>query len=121
MLISMSIGKSISRYRKLRDLTQAELAAKINVHQTQITHWETERSKPRKEYLTKLSEALGVTMDDLVDGDSSTLSLDNIDDPELRSLLLQVTKLSVRQRDALKIVLEDMIKLSRFQEFIQGG
>lgn len=117
---TMSIGKTISRYRKLRELTQAELAAKINVHQTQITHWETERAKPRKEYLVKLSEALGVTIDDLVDGDSPILGFDSIEDPELKALLQQVTRLSPRQHQALKIVLEDMLKISRFQEVIQG-
>jgi hypothetical protein len=68
----------------------------------------------------KLSEALGVTVDDLLDADSPNLGFDGIEDPELKALLLQVTRLSARQHQALKIVLEDMLKISRFQEMIQG-
>jgi transcriptional regulator with XRE-family HTH domain len=116
----MSIGKTIARYRKLRDLTQTELAAKINVHQTQIAHWETERAKPRKEYLQKLSEALEINVDDLASGVAPSMDLDEIEDPELKALLLQVTRLSPRQHQALKIVLEDMVKISRFQDVAQG-
>lgn len=121
MLISMSIGKTIARYRKLRELTQAELAAKINVHQTQIAHWETERAKPRKEYLQKLSEVLEVSIDALASGVPPSMDLNEIEDPELKALLLQVTRLSSRQHQALKIVLEDMLKISRYQEVAQGS
>ena len=120
MLLSMSIGKTIARYRKLRELTQVELAAKINVHQTQIAHWETERSKPRKEYLGKLSEALEVNIDALESGIPPFQDIDEIEDQELKALLLQVTRLSSRQHQALKIILEDMLKISRFQDVIQG-
>lgn len=120
MLVSVSIGKTIARYRKMRELTQAELAAMINVHQTQIAHWETERAKPRKEYLQKLSDALGINIDALASGVPPSIELDEIEDPELKALLLQVTRLSPRQHQALKIVLEDMLKISRFQEVAQG-
>ncbi len=120
MFITMSVGKTIAKYRKLREMTQVELASKINVHQTQIAHWETERAKPRQEYLGKLAEALDINIDALASGVPPSATLDEIEDPELKALLLQVTRLSPRQHQALKIVLEDMLKISRFQEVIQG-
>lgn len=113
----MDLGKTIARYRKLRNLTQAELAAMLDVHQTQIAHWEKGRSKPRQESLSRLAEAFEIEVAELVAG--GVQDFDKIDDPELRALLLQVTKLSTKQQQALKTVLKDMVQISQFQEMMK--
>lgn len=113
----MDLGKTIATYRKLQNWTQAELAEKLDVHQTQIAHWEKGRSKPRRDSLEKLAEAFETTVEGLAAGGPN--NLDEIEDPELKSLLSQVTKLSPKQQNALKTVLEDMLQISQLQEMMK--
>lgn len=113
----MDIGKTIATYRKLHNWTQAELAEKLNVHQTQIAHWEKGRSNPRRDNLERLAEAFETRVEDLLAGGPKNLN--EIEDPELKSLLSQVTRLSPKQQEALKTVLEDMLQISQLQEMMK--
>lgn len=116
-LITMDLGRTIATYRKLQNLTQSELAEKLDVHQTQIAHWEKGRSKPRQENIEKLAEAFEIHVDELLSGGPQSFT--EIEDPELKSLLSQVTRLSPKQQEALKTVLEDMIQISQLQEMMK--
>jgi transcriptional regulator with XRE-family HTH domain len=54
----------MSTLRQLREqavLTQAEIAEKIGVSVTTISHWETGSKRPRAGNIRKLAEVLGVT------------------------------------------------------------
>ena len=51
--------------RKLHDLTQEELAEKINVSRQSIAKWENGDSVPDLEKCKLLSEVFGVSLDDL--------------------------------------------------------
>ena len=115
---TMELGETIAKYRRLQNLTQAELAAKLDVHQTQIAHWEKGRTKPRQDSLVRLAQAFEVEVEELLAG--APQDFNKIDDPELKSLLLQVTRLSQKQRQALKTVLADMVQISQFQEMMSN-
>lgn len=117
-MVDMDIGKAIARYRKQKPLTQAELAELLDVHQTQIARWETGRSEPRKDYIEKICEALEITADQLFASEPHDFG--DLKDRELRALLFEVPNLSDRHQQTLKSILQDMIKLSRFQEVMQG-
>lgn len=113
-LSSMSVGKKIAQFRKRRNITQAELAEKLHIHQTQVARWEKDRSRPRPDYLSQISEVLDVSVEELTADEPQNLL--EIDDPELRDLLFRIKELTPRQADALKVMLQDMLKLSRFQK-----
>ena len=55
----MGIGKRIKEARKLKGLTQTELATMIGVTPSAITNYENETSHPKEPVLYKLFEALG--------------------------------------------------------------
>lgn len=59
-------GKIIRYYRKLRGLTQAELALRINVSEKTISSWEVDRTEPNMEAVENLSAVLGVSKSELV-------------------------------------------------------
>ena len=59
-------GKIIRYYRKLRGLTQAELAARISVSEKTISSWEVDRTEPNMEAVENLSAVLGVSKSELV-------------------------------------------------------
>jgi len=54
--------------RKEAGLIQAELAEKLGVDKTAISHWETGDARPDLLRLTAVSKTLGVTVDELLAG-----------------------------------------------------
>ena len=61
------LNEKIVYYRKKNMLTQEELAYQLNVSRQTVTKWETGTIYPNIEYLIKLSNLFGVSIDYLVD------------------------------------------------------
>lgn len=64
----MGLAENIRKFRTDADLTQAKLADLVGVTRATVTQWETGWSQPRMGAVEKLSEVLGVSMSELVDG-----------------------------------------------------
>lgn len=58
--------KGIESARKRAGLTQTELAEKINTSQYSVSRWENKVVKPGADFLKKIAEACGCSIDDLV-------------------------------------------------------
>lgn len=63
------IGKFIAKCRKEKNLTQAQLAEKLNITDRAVSKWETGRSMPDSSIMLELCEILGVTVNELLSGD----------------------------------------------------
>ncbi len=61
-----SLGEVIAATRKLRGMTQAELAEKMNITDKAVSKWERGLSCPDISSLPRLSEVLGVSVDELM-------------------------------------------------------
>lgn len=66
----MSLGENIARLRAQSGWSQGELADKLEVSRQSVSKWETDASVPDLDKLVKLSEAFGVSLDELVHGQS---------------------------------------------------
>ena len=64
----MSLGENIARLRAQKNRSQEELAGALDVSRQSVSKWETDASVPDLDKLLKLSEAFGVTLDELVRG-----------------------------------------------------
>lgn len=62
-----TIGWKIKMFRKLRGLTQAQLAEKSGVATISIHQYEADKRKPRLEQLEKIADALDVNLNSLID------------------------------------------------------
>jgi len=60
-----SLGERLHRLRKLRGLTQGELASRLGVSKPTVWAWEQDRARPIEDRLEAIAEALGVTPADL--------------------------------------------------------
>lgn len=60
------IGKRIRKYRKLKNLSQEQLAEKINISTTHMSHIETGNTKLNLQVLVDLAKVLEVNTDDLI-------------------------------------------------------
>ena len=65
-ILAQVIGKNITRLRKLANMTQLELAEKLNYSDKSISKWEQGNGIPDVRILIQLAELFGVTLDDLV-------------------------------------------------------
>ena len=61
----MCIGEKIAEMRKQNNMTQKDLAEKLNVSDKVISKWETGKCLPDVEMMMKLSRALGVSISEL--------------------------------------------------------
>lgn len=61
-----TIGKQIRKYRRIRNLSQEQLAEKIDISTTHMSHIETGSTKLSLPVLVKISETLNVAVDDIL-------------------------------------------------------
>ncbi|MEE4453272.1 helix-turn-helix domain-containing protein [Novosphingobium resinovorum] len=60
-----SLGERLHRLRKLRGLTQGELASRLGVSKPTVWAWEQGRARPIEERIDAIAEALGVEVAEL--------------------------------------------------------
>lgn len=63
------IGAFISTLRKEKELTQAQLAEKLNITDKAISRWETGKGMPDSSLLVPLADILGITVNELLTGE----------------------------------------------------
>ena len=62
------IGKMIQEVRKQQEITQAELASLSDMSDSYISYIETAKKQASLESLVRISNALGITVDELLSG-----------------------------------------------------
>lgn len=67
MNIKAEIGKNISYYRKEKEMTQRELAEKLNVCTQTVSKWEQQITCPDVVLLPEIARVLGITIDQIFD------------------------------------------------------
>ena len=67
------IAKNIADYRKSQNLTQSELAEKINFSDKSISKWERGEAIPDVSVLLSMSQIFGVSIDDIVSDHSEKI------------------------------------------------
>lgn len=67
------IGKNLQKLRKQRSLTQEMLAERVGVARQTVAKWETGESAPDLLTAGRIAEALGVSLDDLVNAPETEL------------------------------------------------
>jgi len=81
------IGRFISEERKARDMTQKDLGDKLNVTDKAVSKWERGLSYPDISLLVPLSDTLGVTINELLNGEKGP---DAKDAPETEATVKNV-------------------------------
>ncbi len=85
----VKIGKFIAECRRKCNLTQMQLAEKLNITDRAISKWETGKSLPDSSIMLELCEILGISVNDLLCGE--VVTMDNYN-KELENNLLEMVK-----------------------------
>lgn len=94
----MNIGERITVLRKEKDISQAELAKRMNVSRQAVSKWEQGSSSPDTERLIQLAEILGTEVEYLATGVH----------PEPGSVVLNVVETVERVEE--KVVVKEVIR-----------
>lgn len=94
----MTIGQRITMLRKERNISQAELAKRLDVSRQAVSKWEQGQSSPDTAKLIQLAEILGTEVEYLATGTK----------PEPGSVVLNVVETVERVEE--KIVVKEVIR-----------
>ena len=85
----LKIGAFIAERRKMKSLTQAQLAERLNITDRAVSKWENGRSLPDASIMLELCKILDITVNDLLSGEVVVMENYN---KELEKRLLEMVK-----------------------------
>ncbi len=77
------LGKRIIELRKAKNMSQSELAKKVNLSYAQIGRYETKGVQPPAEILKKMADTLDTTVDFIINGATDEKAKASLKDAEL--------------------------------------
>lgn len=84
----LKIGRFLAALRREKDLTQEQLAEKLNVARRTVSRWETGSNMPDMDILIELSDLYAVDLRDILDGERKNDSMNK----ELEETVLKVAE-----------------------------
>ena len=85
----IKIGKFIAECRKKKNLTQAQLAEKLNITDRAVSKWETGKAMPDSDIMLDLCDILGIKVNELLCGEM--IEIEHTDE-QLNELIFQMAK-----------------------------
>ena len=95
----IKIGKFIAECRKKKNLTQAQLAERLNISDRAISKWETGKAMPDSDIMLVLCNILGINVNELLCGE--TIDLEQKDE-QLNELIFQMATNEERYHKRLR-------------------
>ena len=95
----IKIGKFIAECRKKKNLTQAQLAEKLNITDRAISKWETGKAMPDSDIMLDLCYILGINVNELLCGEMIDMEQK---DEQLNELIFQMAKNEERYHKRLR-------------------
>ena len=89
----MNLGNKILELRKKENLSQEQLAEKMNVSRQTISKWELNETTPDIKQAKELSKIFKISLDELTNNDINDLVMQKVSNTEkLAGLVLKVSK-----------------------------
>lgn len=110
-----TLGRNITRLRKLHRWSQRDLAQRLSVHQTLVYRWEKGSGSPRPEMIPILAQVLEADVSEFSQLEGSLVTPGTARDPELERLMLLMSSFSEKDKEALTIFIEAIATRNRVQ------
>ncbi len=115
----MSFGRNLAKFRKEKGLTQEDLVKMSGVAISQIRRYETNKSTPSLDAITKLVKALGVSIDEIVFDKSTEVAGKKIVDRELLEQFELISGMDENEKYIVKRVLEGVIVRNQVEKMMR--
>ena len=117
---SMTLGEKISALRSQHEMSQGDLAEKMNVSRQSISKWETDTSVPELDKLIQLSEVFHITLDELVKGDVPPTHEENEDTEPENKVPAQPVQVIVQKSTNTQKIVGVILLLTILGGFLSG-
>ena len=97
----VKIGKFIAKCRKQKNLTQMQLAEKLNITDRAVSKWETGKSLPDSSVMLALCDVLCITVNDLLSGE--VITMENYNKEMEKQLLEMIQQKQESDKRLLKL------------------
>ena len=97
----IKIGRFIAECRKKKNLTQVQLAEKLNITDRAVSKWETGKSMPDSSVMLGLCEILEISVNDLLSGE--VITVNNYNKEAEKNLLEVIKQKEQSDRNLLRI------------------
>lgn len=98
-----TLGKKISKYRKLKQMTQEDLATQLNVSAQAVSKWENDLSIPDLPLLIEIANIFNVSMDELLRQKENTEVIRVVEEPLRKSIDQMMLRIVVNSSDGDKV------------------
>jgi transcriptional regulator with XRE-family HTH domain len=110
-----SFGDNLKQVRTEQRLSQSELADIIKMHSTHISRYERNQANPTVDVVRKIAEALKVSADRLIYGDTNQMANDSIQDRDLVRMFSKVQNLASDEVSCVKSLLDAYLMKSELK------
>lgn len=111
----------LRRLRKEKDLSQTELGNLAGLHYTHIGRYERGSSFPTADSLGRLADALGVSTDYLLHGNTVEAAKANFNDRELLLMFQEIETLPDEDKEFIKRVVDALLTKKKIQKLAANG
>lgn len=105
----IKIGKFIAAQRKAANLTQMQLAEKLNITDRAVSKWETGRAMPDSSIMLELCTLLGITVNELLSGEKIIMEKNNQNNEQI---LLDMAKEIEEKNKAIRFSMWAILSVS---------
>ncbi len=95
------VGKFIAECRKNKNMTQAELAEKLNITDRAISKWETGKGMPDSSIMLELCNELDISVNELLSGE--VIKMENYNQKAEKNLLEMKKQKEETDREMLRL------------------
>lgn len=113
---SNSFSVRLKTQRMQKGLSQRAFAQMTDLNPVQYNRYENKGVIPSTETLARLADALEVSVDYLLEGQEEDAAIANFEDKDLLKLFSEVGKLDIENKNYIKKVLSDLVKVKKFEE-----
>lgn len=114
----MTLGQRIQELRKKANLSQNDLAAKIEVSYPQMSRYEIKGVQPPADVLKRLADVFKVSIDYLVNGSLEEKAESSLSDIELLQQFKEVEKMSEHDKNTIKELIDAFITKRKIQSIL---
>ncbi len=115
---TLPISQRIKELRKIKGVTQGELAEEIGVDMKMVSYYETGKSIPSVDALIKIAMIFDVTVDYLLFEDSPKRPLKQTGDNELIEMLSELDKLTEEDKQSMKHIIKSLITKNKVTDLV---
>jgi len=109
-------AERLRQLRAQRGLSQEELGEKVGLHYNHIGRYERAESRPSAAKLSALAEALGVSSDYLINGNSTDYARARFEDKELLQMFQEIETYSEEEKQTIKDFLDAFITRKKVRQ-----